>query len=120
SFLFFHSDLYHLHLHSFPTRRSSDLKPVLSIQFQYALSISLFSWYARSTIYNFYPLFAFFFHRSAYHKDLCNTGPIFLEPCVHLRPCPNFTHFQPSMPFIRLFMILKFFPINPSIPEEFS
>src|SRR6266480_1874642 len=94
-------------------------EPVLSIQLQYSPGISLFSWYVRETIHHFYSLFTFFFHCSAYQKNLCNPSPFLLEPGVHLRTGPNFTHFSPSMPFIHLFVVLKLAPINSFILEKF-
>ncbi|HYU71380.1 MAG TPA: hypothetical protein VEL31_01755 [Ktedonobacteraceae bacterium] len=66
--------------------------PMLSIQFQETPGISMFPGYTSNTINSLYSLFLLFFYRFSYHKDLCNTDPLFLEPFVHLRTRPNFPH----------------------------
>src|SRR5947209_7324157 len=65
-------------------------------------------------------LFTFFFDRFLYHEHVCNTSPILLEPCVHLRTRPNFSYFQPPMPLIHLLVVPTFTPVNPFILEKFS
>src|SRR6266480_284718 len=83
-------------------------RPVLSIQFKESLGICFFSRQTCNTISSFYFSLSLLCYRSPYHEDLCNISPIFREPLVHLGTCPNLSHFQPSMSFIRFFMVLPF------------
>src|SRR6266702_576367 len=87
---------------------------------QETLRIRFFSGNICQSIGNFYPLSCLFFHVFADHKDLCYCYPLFLEPLVHLRTAPDFTHFSPPMSFIHFFLVLKFSPINSFILEKFS
>src|SRR5438105_8190049 len=77
--------------------------------------MSMFPGNAGNSIRSLSSLYTFFFDRFLDHKHLCNTNPISLEPFVHLRTRPNFSRFQPPMPFIHLLVVLKFTPFNPFI-----
>src|SRR5947209_6442672 len=104
--------------HITPPMESVFNRPVLAIQSQQALGICFFSRKIGQPIDDLLTLFLPGFDVSADDKDLGDPCPFWLKPFIHLRTCPNFSHFQSSMPFVHLLMILKFPAVNPLVLEE--
>src|SRR5438552_17274892 len=95
-------------------------KTMFPLQDYYTFGMSLFLFNSVYSILSHSSLFSYFIDRFLDHKLLCNTHPISLDPFPHLRTRPNFSRFQPPMPFIHLLVVLKFTPFNPFILEKFS
>src|SRR2546421_2752026 len=82
--------------------------PVLLIQLQQTLGVGFLSGEIGQPIDDLLTLFFPLVDEAADDEDLCNPSPFVLKPFVHLRACPDFSHFLSSMAFLDLFVKVPF------------
>src|SRR5947209_7739315 len=85
---------------------------MLLIQVEKTLGPCFLSGEIGKAIDNLLVLFSLLFYPSSDLKNLGNPRPLALKKVVHLRTRPDFAHFSPPMPFLDLFVLLPFPPVQ--------